>query len=123
MQTNGTGEGGAHEDTAIWEGEEVTIGGKKWIMPAMNFIGMERFRATLNKWGELTEEEQAEQSLAIILHCFQRNYPKVTLEQLKEMVDLGNVKELTQIAMGRSGFKPTGGFEGKDKAGSPPAPI
>ena len=90
-------------------GTVVTIGNTKYILPPLNINGLERHARLLKAGmsGELTSEVAVEKfgELAEMIHsALRRNYPDVTLEQLKEDVDVANFDELFQAIVKTSGL-------------------
>jgi hypothetical protein len=90
---------------AIWEGEELVIGSRRYILAPLNFAGMERFGKKLKKLNELDEDQKIDLFFEVILWCFRRNYPTMTMQRLKDMADLKNFTRMRDIALGTSGFK------------------
>jgi hypothetical protein len=105
----------------LWEGEEITLRGRKYILPPLNFAGLAKFRKRLNSVAELDADAQAELFFEIVLWCFHRNYPSMTMADLKEMADLKNFGRMRDIALQTSRFSKVGGstVPGKEAADLP----
>ena len=85
------------------EGKIVSMLGKDWVIPPLNFKALRRFREEL---GTMTAEALAGSGKVVeIIHAaMQRNYPDLTLEQVEDMVDMGNVMEVTEAVLAISGL-------------------
>jgi hypothetical protein len=85
------------------DGKTVHMAGTDWVIPPLNFKALRRFRDEL---GTMTAEALAGSGKIIeIIHAaMQRNYPDLTLEHVEDMVDMGNVMEVTEAVLAISGL-------------------
>lgn len=86
------------------EGKTIRMGGKDWIVPPLNFRALKRFQKEIGSLN-LAELAQSEKVEEIVLAALNRNYPELTLDQLQDMLDMGNVVEVTMAVMGVSGLE------------------
>jgi hypothetical protein len=97
------------EDTQPkFEGVEVTIAGKKYIMPPLTLKQVRMNQENLKKLNSATvatDEESLGAAIQIIQTAMARNYPDITTDQLEDMIDLGNIHELAQAIMGVNQLK------------------
>jgi hypothetical protein len=84
----------------------VTMGGKEREIPPLSFKALKRLGpklATLNV-GSVSEEAVATILEATFL-AIQRNYPDVTMEELEDELDVGNMTDVIQAIMDVSGLR------------------
>jgi hypothetical protein len=106
-------------DEPRFEGTEMTIAGKKYVIPAMNLKRLKKQRPNIDLLrsmspGPQMTEEEIGVMVEIIHAALSRNYPDLTVDDVEEMVDLNNIRPISMAVMGASGFVPAGG----QKAGS-----
>lgn len=89
-------------------GQEMTLGGTTFVVPP---IALGALKTLLPKIQSLQLSDQGvpgiaqvEDALEICLAALKRNYPDLTLEQLGDLVDLGNFNALVRAVMGQSGL-------------------
>ncbi len=119
-----------------YEGVELRMGGREWIVPALNLRQLKRLaprfallapadspgpapahtRSSGAGVGAGMTEEQIEALVEIAHAALSRNYPELTREQVSELVDLGNAALLMRAIVGASGLVPA-------QAGTSPAPL
>lgn len=95
--------------TPRFEGEEIELGGEKYIVPALSLRQIRELAPKLDKL-DSTEAglPQLEQITAVVdvLHAaLSRNYPEMTQDQLLDLIDLGNMSALIAAAMRTSGLE------------------
>jgi len=94
------------------EGEEVSLGGTKYTVPALTLGQIRRMKdkiqalATLNPM--TADDGNFNDFLDVVHAALGRNYPDLTREQLVDLIDLRNVKPLMQAIVNASGFVPAG---------------
>lgn len=97
-------------------GIKLTIGDEEYVVPALT-LGQLRNEGMLDKMkqhdAKLADAETYFDALdiraEIILAALQRNYPDVTLDKLRDQLDLGNVSDIWNAVMGASGMIKTSG--------------
>lgn len=96
------------------EGVKVTMGGKEWIVPALNFKQIREYLPKLKSLADIPDvggvpsEENMTVTAGLITAALQRNYPTVTRDDVDGMLDLNNVHKITQAVMGQSGLVVSG---------------
>jgi hypothetical protein len=114
------------------EGVKTNMGGIEWVVPPLNIRQIRTLGPKLAELGGLSAAATAEQ-LDIIVEVVQRaltrNYPDVTIEQVEEMLDLGNANDIILAIMGLSGLASKGEAQagsqstgGISTGASPPSP-
>ena len=85
------------------EGRIVHMGGKDWNIPPLNFKALRRFREEL---GTMTAEALVNSGKVVeLIHAaLLRNYPELTLDELEDMLDMGNVMLVTEAVLSVSGL-------------------
>ena len=86
--------------TPRFRGTPVEIGGTRYIVPALSVGAMERWWDLIT--GEIMNQPEASSDPRFFLRkvaefCYEalkRNYPELTLEQVKELVDFDNAAEI-----------------------------
>lgn len=102
----------------MYEGRTFNIGGQEWVVPALSLATLRRFSKEdiLGKLGSIEGnvfgEAQVDAAVQVIHAALVRNYPGVTPEQVAEMVDLGNFREMVRAIFGQSGVETVPAGEG-----------
>jgi hypothetical protein len=102
------------ENTPRFEGEEIQLGGEKYIVPALSLGQVKRLEKELESLfliEGMPTPEQIDNALTIFLAAINRNYPAMTLEDLLDLVDTGNLISIMKAVMRTSGL--VGKGEGK----------
>ena len=85
------------------DGKTVHMAGTDWVIPPLNFKALRRFREELSTM--TPDALVASGKVVDLIHAaMQRNYPDLTLEDVEEMVDMGNVMEVTEAVLAISGL-------------------
>ena len=92
-----------------YDGVPITVGGKTYIVPPLNFKRIKKLAPMLGRLNELPDNkiptpEELGDFLQIVHLALTRNYPEMTMDEVEEMVDLGNLKFIMASVMGVSGF-------------------
>ncbi|HLQ13100.1 MAG TPA: hypothetical protein VK130_07625 [Steroidobacteraceae bacterium] len=93
------------------EGVPVRLGGRVWLVPAINFKRLRRLLPKLLQFSSRTNEltEAALDDAIEVVHLvLTQNYPDLTLEQVEEMMNLRILHELLPIIMGAAGMVEVG---------------
>jgi hypothetical protein len=92
-------------------GVKINLGGDEYIVPPLNFRQLEKHSKLLDDLPDVLAagdvKKQWQIILTLALAALSRNYPDLTLEKLKDIIDLGNLAALTEAVMGQAGFKAT----------------
>ncbi len=89
----------------------IAMGGQDWTIPPLT---LGQLRRLMPKVRELTDvganmgEEQIGTLVEIVTAAMLRNYPDITLEQVEELLDLGNARDVMTAVLTGSGLKPAG---------------
>lgn len=90
-------------------GQDVNLGGTVYTVPPLALGALRRLLPKIQalSLGEdlMPDLSQVVDLLEICLAALQRNYPDMTLEELGDIVDLGNFKQLVAVVMGQSGLE------------------
>jgi len=93
-----------------FEGIDVTIAGEKYIVPALSLGQMEEFLPAFERLSKMDPATQSiskenNRDIVDVLHAaFSRNYPEITKEDIKKLIDLKNVRTIVAAVKGESGF-------------------
>lgn len=87
------------------KGVTVEMGGEEFVIPPLTLGAIEDMQDDLAKLGGGNPAEQFNAMATIIHTAMLRNYPDMTIERIKrELLDMGNVFEVTDAVMGGSGM-------------------
>ena len=93
------------------EGVQISLGGKEYIVPALNFRQLRELKEPMSKLNAtangIPDDVAFDAGLSIIEAAIKRNYPDITREQVEEMIDLSNFKIILPAIMGASGLVKT----------------
>jgi hypothetical protein len=99
-------------DEPRFPGERVRLGEQEYVIPSLSVKQAKELWPDILQINQGLTVETLPQKYELIikvLHAaFTRNYPNITVDQLNDLVDLGNIKKLQLIVMGQSGFKVPG---------------
>jgi hypothetical protein len=106
----------------LHEGTAVRLGGRDYIVPALTLRMVRRFENDLGRAfevGPLSPAKDRRLALEIIHAAMSRNYPKLTVDELEDLLDLGTTPKVFLAVMGLSGLlKKDGDSAGETKAGA-----
>lgn len=95
--------------TPKFEGEEVTIAGQPFTMPALNFRALEKFAPFIeDELSAGVSMKQLPQIRAIIASALRRNYPDLDDDFFLDNLDMRNAPQLLVSIMSNSGVKRLG---------------
>lgn len=111
-----------------FEGVSVKMGEEDFIVPPLNFSRLKKLTPLIEelgamKIGEPITAKQADAIITVIHSALSRNYPHLTIENVEEMIDLGNVGPIIQAVMGVSGFSSGEKVAGNGLTGIKSTPI
>lgn len=92
---------------AKFEGVAINLGGTEYTVPPLSLGQIKKYKDLLSqiKVSNDPTVEDFDNLLTVIHAALSRNYPEITVEQLTEMIDLGNLGMVVQAVMGVSGLK------------------
>jgi hypothetical protein len=87
-------------------GIKKTIGGTEYIVPPINLRTLQQLQSEIENFsgGELTPAA-LNTAITVIHAALKRNYPEITLDEVGDLVDVGNMFELFETVMDVSGLK------------------
>lgn len=101
------------------EGVKISMAGMEYMVPPLSFKQLKVLAQDIEGLGESASSGslsagQMDMAVRVIHAALLRNYPGMTIEQVEEMVDLGNFQDVVQAVLGAAGFKKSSnGEEGK----------
>ena len=89
------------------DGEKLVLGGREFIVPPINLKRLKQLYPLIETLAQETDALKQMDGTSQILHAaLTRNYPEITLDEVEEMVDLGNFASVLKAVLGGSGFVP-----------------
>ncbi len=87
------------------EGMTLKIGGAEYIIPPLNFRQLKKLYPVIEQMQKTDNPmDQMQAVVTIAQAALSRNYPEMTIEQVEEMIDLNNIRQVIEAIMGISGF-------------------
>jgi hypothetical protein len=87
-------------------GVAIELGGKTYIVPGLSLRQVRDLSPEIAKMDGFTADTLASEyfdtAVGIILPAIQRNYPSITRDDLEDVVDLNNVREIIPAVTGGS---------------------
>lgn len=93
----------------LFEGENITIHGKEYVIPGLSFAQLEDNAKDIEKVMNAQNEDMVKMigvTSKIVHLAMSRNYPELTLKGVKQMLDMRNMNRIIQAIMGGTGFRP-----------------
>jgi hypothetical protein len=86
-------------------GTPINLGGVEYVLPPLNLDQVRQFEAAIPKLGtHPTLRENLEEALPIIHAALSRNYPALKVEELGQIIDLGNFRAACDALIEVSGY-------------------
>lgn len=98
------------------KGKELELGGKIYVVPPLNLAALERFQDQLASYTGGIDPESVSFIVSVAHAALKRNYPDITVDELKELIDLGNIQEIFGAVMNVSMLVPKGDGSGEAQA-------
>lgn len=93
-------------------GTVVNLGGVDYTLAPLNLIQVEALDDSIRKLGSSQDmKENFEIALPLVHASMTRNYPDVTLEDVRLLLDMGNFMAATQAVVRISGYTPSASGE------------
>lgn len=105
------------------EGVKVNLGGREFIAPPLNFRALRKIQpklADLTALGAVPTPEQLQTVVEIVHLALVRNYPELAIDELDDLLDLGNIPDVLAAIMAASGLEKT--VPGEETATAPATP-
>lgn len=86
-------------------GTAVNLGGHDFIVAPLNLDLFVQHEKEITEFGAIKDRGGLEAALPIFLVCIQRNYPDMTLEALRQIIDFANAGALMQAIIETNALK------------------
>jgi hypothetical protein len=86
------------------KGVEIELNGEKYTCPPLNLNGVEKMQDKLQDFDGLAPFSQLPIVAEVAHLALLRNYPDITLDAVKDGIDLGNMIPIMNAVMGVSGL-------------------
>ena len=91
------------------EGKKITLGGVEYTLPPLNFTAIERYMALQSDIQSAVDSADLQKQINIMAEivwlALRRNYPEMTVETVKDMVDMTSVHSIVEEVVEVSGLK------------------
>jgi hypothetical protein len=87
------------------KGLTIELGGAEYVVPPMTLGTIEVYEDKLEDLAGMANKDVRALILDVGLASLNRNYPDMTRDELKEIVDIGNMNDLLDACMDVSGLK------------------
>lgn len=101
------------------KGKTINFAGTDYVMPPLNLASLEHFQDKLANYTGGIDRESVQFVVEVAHAALKRNYPDVTIDQLKDWIDLGNIQEVFSAVMNVSMLVPR---DGQGEAEAPAQP-
>jgi hypothetical protein len=109
-----------------YDGVTMKLGGEDYVLPPLNMARVKKIIPLLEKLQTVkTTMEEIDIVIEVIHLGLSRNYPDITKEDIAELIDLGNAKEVIEALLLASGFARKSGeaLAGNGPIGTPSMPT
>jgi hypothetical protein len=87
-------------------GTAVNLGGHEFVVPPLNLDLYVRYEKDIGEMGQpASTRERLEKVLPVFLVSLQRNYPELTLADLRLLIDFANARQLTDAIVETNALK------------------
>ena len=87
-----------------YEGTPFKLGGQEYIVPGLPWAWLEVNSKQMEKLTSKPFKDQISFIFDVCHTALKRNYPDITVKQLKEGLDVPTLTKLIKVVMGRSGL-------------------
>src|SRR5574337_945295 len=102
MEANG---GGYAPQPGKIPGARMNLGGRELVLAPLNLQQVEQFESVLPELGKQGSLRDALSTGVPIIHAsLSRNYPEITLDEVRGLLDIGNFREALDAMLGISGY-------------------
>jgi hypothetical protein len=89
-----------------FEGVAKTIGGVEYIIPPISLRTFKQLQDVLELFEDgVVDAKTIDTAVTVIHAALNRNYPDITIDDVAEIVDIGNMFEIFEVVMDVSGLK------------------
>jgi hypothetical protein len=91
----------------MFKGEAIDLGGAEYIIPPLSLEKLEELEPQFHALAmpSASFRGRVDALMPILLASFQRNYPEITDQQLRQLLDLPSLNRLVEIIMRGNGFR------------------
>jgi hypothetical protein len=89
-------------------GIKKTIGGVEYVVPPVSLRTLQQLQSELEKFdsaGAQLNPEAVSTAITVIHSALARNYPSMTIDEVSDLIDVGNMMELFEVVMDVSGMR------------------
>lgn len=100
------------------EGAKLVLGGREFVAPPLPlkvFRTQQDWLRTVSQLDGLPGPEHVDAISGLVHASLVRNYPELTVQEVEDLLDLGNLRTAIEVVMGVSGVK-------KGSPGEAPSP-
>jgi len=93
---------------ALLDGVRLNLGGREYVVPPLNFAALRRLEhdiQTVQGLSGIPTGEAIDAVVRIAHAAISRNYPDITVEDMAELIDMGNITHVLNAVMGVSGLR------------------
>lgn len=88
-------------------GTRVNLGGTEFVLAPLNLVQVEALSDSIAKLGQSADlRENLAIAVPLVQASLSRNYPSITLDDVRQLLDLGNFAEASQAVVKISGYVP-----------------
>lgn len=107
-------------------GTRLVLGAMAYILPPLSLGAVEDFEERIEKMNTMTRGEQLRTIVDLAHRALSRNYPELTRDEVRELIDVGNANEVYLAIMSAAVPKSEAAGEGgqmADGTGQPSTPT
>lgn len=87
------------------DGVPIRMNGQDYVVPPLSLKAIKRLQPTLDEIRQCATAFEALPKIAEVVHAaLQRNYPEITIDQMDDLLDMGNAFAVLNAVQGVSGF-------------------
>lgn len=88
-----------------WPGARIALGDKFFIVPPLSIGQLETYKELIERARKAADHDSMSMCMPLLLSAFNRNYPELTLGQLKEYVDCASYNVICLALFNISGIE------------------
>lgn len=89
-----------------FKGIEFDLGGTTYVVPPLSMGDLEYMQDKLATFESFSLNAASAQVILEVAHrALRRNYPQISVDELRDLIDLGNAMDLFQAVMDISGLR------------------
>lgn len=87
-----------------WPGAKIALGDRFFIVPPLSIGQLETYKELILRARTMSDHDSMIECMPLLLSAFNRNYPELTSEALKDVVDLASFNNITLALFNISGI-------------------